>query len=222
MTEAQKKQKQLQKVSEGLNTFKQVADKLRSLSATYDQWIDEAAENGLDDYYEQLIAEKVEVQETVMDLDVVYRQILQQATLAVVFSELKTLPSAMKACKGLLSSSPDFKKLGKSMKSFRGYLDKVRLNLHDMRREMMDSAKANLNPALANIVGDVATDPKHQQRIEAERRASEARIAAKYVSGSHAVSISTDPATAEEAASAGAATDVDAIIAAIDEEKKKG
>ena len=228
MTEAQKKQKQLQKVSESLNTFKQVADKLRALTGLYTEWIDEAAKNGDDEYSNQLIEEKVENDEIVADLDSLYRQVLQQATLAAVLGELSTLPAAVKACKGLLSASPNFKKIGKSVKSFRSELDKARLSLHEMRQELRGQVKSNYNPDFfANLTStnakEAAADPKHRQRLEAEKAARDARLAAGVVSGMVAAPVNTTPATAEQIAGAGnGATDVDEIIAAMDEEKRKG
>ena len=202
-----KELKRLNQIAEGVAKISEAREAIEHLSRQYNAWIDEAAELGEDEYSDQLIAEKVELDEFARNLKFLEVQVRESAVTANTFNGLQKLQVAMAACKSLLTTSPNLKKLGKQMASFKSSLAKARTSLKDLREEL----SASKDPVYADLFGTkTADDPNIAKRIAAEKAAREARLAAK-------VSSTIPSPIAGEAF----ATDIDAITAMIEEENKK-
>ena len=206
-SKVEKELKQKKQIAEGVAMIQEARSSVEELTAKYDAWIDEAAELGEDEYSDQLIEEKVELIEFVRNLTFLEEKVRVSAVTAKTFSELKKLPAAMQACKGLLAAGPNLKQLGKQMASFKSSLDGARLSLKDLRSEL----SASKDPVYTDLFGKkTSEDPHIASRIAAEKTAREKRLMVK-----------TNKNAPTPVASEDAATDIDAITAMIDEENKK-
>lgn len=212
MKKSDKEYKKYEQIGEGVTMIRDSRESIEKLAKRYDQWIDEAAELGEDDYSNQLIEDKVELNEFARNLSFLEVKVTESAVSANTFSGLKNLPVAMSACKSLLTAAPDLKKLGKQMASFKTSLDGARTSLKGLRTELSKSK----NPACSELFGiGRAKDPKMADKIEAEKKAREARLAAK-------ISKNVPNPVASENTSENMATNMDDIIEMINEENKKG
>lgn len=227
MNETDKKMKQLEKISTAIATFKSAEDRLSELAKCYDQWIDEEAMKGNDAYSDELLECKVDLEDFIADLNATSRYIEHTAVEVSVYGSLSTLPGAVKACNGLLNDMPDLSKVGKSLKALRAKLDGARESFRKMRKDLSISKEGNINPALRGL-GAGLSDPQRAKKIEAAKRARDARLALAISKEGAAVTPAgagvdiTEGASAAASASAGAgATDIDAITKMIDDEKKK-
>ena len=210
--------KQQQQIAAGLATLKQARQSVDDLAARYDEWIDQAAELGEDEYSDQLIADQVELEEFSRNLSFFEIRITEGAVSAQAFSQLKTLPGVLDCCRGLLKQGLDLPKIGKQMAGFKASLDKARTSLKDLRSEL--SAK----DTTVDLFGrPVKEDPKIASKIAAKKQAREARLAARLASESvtPVAAETVAGASAGASTSAGSTTDIDAITAMIDEERKK-
>lgn len=202
-----KELKKLNQIAEGVAQITEAREAIMHLSSQYNNWIDEAAELGEDEYSDQLIADKVELDEFARNLKFLEVQVRESAVTANTFNGLQKLHAAMDACKSLLTAGPNLKKLGKQMASFRTSLEKARTSLKDLRSEL----SASKDPVYTDLFGKkTADDPNIAKKIAAEKAAREARLAAKISN--------TVPSPV---ASESFATDIDAITAMIEEENKK-
>lgn len=89
---------------------------LQKFGARYDEHIDHAAMRGDDKRAKQLIKQKIGVYALAEQLQTLKGNLELGAYTSQVMSDLGTLPAAIAGCKGLLSESPNFDKLGKSIK----------------------------------------------------------------------------------------------------------
>lgn len=89
---------------------------LQKFGAKYDYHIDQAALRGDDARAKQLIKQKISVYSLAEQLLTLKGNIELGAYTSQVASHLSTLPGAIAGCKGLLAESPNFKKLGDSIK----------------------------------------------------------------------------------------------------------
>lgn len=89
---------------------------LNKFGARYDEHIDRAAMRGDDKRAKQLIKQKIGVYALAEQLQTLKGNLELGAYTSQVMSDLGTLPTAIAGCKGLLSESPNFDKLGKSIK----------------------------------------------------------------------------------------------------------
>lgn len=89
---------------------------LQKFGAKYDEHIDHAAMRGDDKRAKQLIKQKIGVYALADQLQTLKGNLELGAYTSKVMSDLGTLPAAIAGCKGLLSESPNFAKLGKSIK----------------------------------------------------------------------------------------------------------
>lgn len=202
-----KELKKLNQIAEGVAQISEARESVEHLSVQYNAWIDEAAELGEDEYSDQLIAEKVEMEEFARILRALEVKVRANAVTANTFNGFQKLPVAMDACKSLLNSGANLKKLGKQMASFKSSLEKARTSLKDLRSEL----SASKDPVYNDLFGKkTADDPGIAKKIAAEKAAREARLAAKVSS------TIPSPIAGEEFA-----TDIDAITAMIEEENKK-
>lgn len=202
-----KELKKLNQIGDGVAMIEESLKSIEHLASQYDSWIDEAAELGEDEYSDQLIAEKVEMEEFARILEALKVKVRANAVTANTFNGFQKLPAAMDACKSLLNAGPNLKKLGKQMASFKSSMEKATTTLKDLRSELI----ASKDPVYNDLFGKkTADDPDIAKKIAAEKAAREARLAAK-------VSSTIPSPIAGEAF----ATDIDAITAMIEEENKK-
>ncbi len=214
MAKIDKELKQEQQIAEGLATIQEARESIDNLAKRYDEWIDQAAELGEDEYSDQLIADQVELEEFSRNLSFFEVRIREGAVSARAFSKLKDLPNVMDCCKSLLKKGLDLPKIGKQMAGFKTSLDKARTSLRDLRGEL----SASKDPVYTDLFGKhTKEDPKISAKIAAKKQAREARLAAKIASSTVtpvASGVGTETASSTSA-------DIDAITAMIDEERKK-
>lgn len=105
-----------EKILNALDALDASMRQLRKFGAKYDTHIDNAALRGDDVRARKLIKQKIGVYALADQLSTLKSNMELGAYTAKVMSDLGTLPDAITACKGLLSESPNFKKLGDSIK----------------------------------------------------------------------------------------------------------
>lgn len=195
-----KKQSNMEMVAEGLTLIEESSRELSTLSARYNDWIDEAARLGEDDYSNQLIEDKVDTDDFRRDLDFLMLQIRSGAITAKTFNNLKKIPGAIKACGVLLKAGPDFTKLGRDITKFKKGLNNAKSSLRGLRAEISKDRECNLSID-ERVVG---ARPEVSERVKAEQAARELRLMRSASSGASI----TVPEQAIEADS----VDIDAII----------
>ena len=211
MSKADKQLKQYKQIGESVAMITETRETVEQLAKRYDEWIDEAAELGEDSYSDQLIEEQIDLEDFARDLKFLEAKVIQNAISAKTFNELKKLPAAMTSCRKLLLGSPNMKKLVKQMSDFGQSIDKSRASLKDLRAELSSSK----DPLYADLFGDKKTfDPKRASKIDAKKKAREARFAAK-------VSKNVPTPMAPSVAAASTDATADAIAQMIAEENRK-
>ena len=206
-----KEVKKQQQIAKGIVELRQARESIDELARKYDEWIDQAAELGEDEYSDQLIAEQVEMEEFSRDLSFFEVSINVGAVSADAFNKLQMLPQVISNCKGLLNAGPNLTKIGKQMSEFKKALGSSRISLKDLRNELSP------NKDYEKVFGKKSTvDPKIASKIDAKKQAREARLAAKIASSTiNPVESGVGAETASSTA------DIDAITAMIEEERKK-
>lgn len=214
MSKLDKELMQEQKIAEGLATIQEARESVDELAKRYNQWIDDAAVLGEDEYSDQLISDQVELEEFSRNLSFFEIRIREGAVSARAFSKLKSLPGVMESCKSLLKKGLDLPRIGKQMAGFKTSLDKARTSLRDLRSEL----SASKDSVYTDLFGKkTREDPKIAAKIAAKKQAREARLAAKIEEESVTP---VESGVGAEVSSIGT-TDIDAITAMIDEERKK-
>lgn len=202
-----KEQQQRKTIADTLVQIDNAIKSFESLAGQYDHWIDEAAELREDEYSDQLIEEKVETTEMIRTFKFLYAQIKSGAMTGAAFGDLKNLPAAISACKGILKQTPKIMALSKEMSSLKESLKERREALRSLRRQVADRKDAVYQSE------EQATRDDFKRRVEEEKRAREARIASKIARKEAPVSVNA----AQDASN----SNVDDILRALEEEKKK-
>ena len=170
-----------EKIIAALDAIDSSVRKLQKFGAKYDDHIDRAALRGDDARAKQLIKQKIGVFSLADQLSTLKSNIELGAYTAQVMSVLGTLPAAISACKGLLSESPNFKKLGDSIKRI----------FKDMQKPETEISKLNgilenvLSPAPASTLTsrlDGTADTEMSDQFKAEYAAMLERIKVKVAS----------------------------------------
>lgn len=216
MSDAKKRNKELkqeQDIAEGLATIQEARESVDELAKRYVEWIDQAAELGEDEYSDQLIADQIELEEFSRDLEFIEVMIRKQAISARALGRLKALPKVVACCKSL-PKGLDLPKIGKQLAGLKDLLANSRISLKDLRRELSDS-KTSVHEELFGK--KAKEDPKISAKIAAKKQAREARLATKIESNKVSP---VESGVGMDMASA-TSTDIDAITAMIDEERKK-
>ncbi len=210
MAKISKELKQEQQIAEGLATIKEARESVDELARQYNDWIDQAAELGEDEYSDQLIAEQVELEMFSGDLQFIEVQIRKNAVSARALGRLKALESVVSSCKNL-GKGLDLKKIGKQLAGLKTSLDSSKTSLRDLRSEL----SATKDPVYTDLFGKhTKEDPKIAAKIAAKKQEREARLVIK-TEGKKVAPVESGVG-AESSAS-----DIDAITAMIDEERKK-
>ncbi len=210
MAKISKELKQEQQIAEGLATIKEARESVDALAAQYNDWIDQAAELGEDEYSDQLIAEQVELEMFSGDLQFIEVQIRKNAVSARALGRLKALNDVVSSCKNL-GKGLDLKKIGKQLAGLKTSLDSSKTSLRDLRSEL----SATKDPVYTDLFGKkTKEDPKVAAKIAAKKQEREARLVIK-TEGKKVAPV--DSGVGADTA----ASDIDAITAMIDEERKK-
>lgn len=202
-----------QQIADGLSTIQEARESVDELAKRYDEWIDQAAELGEDEYSDQLIADQIELEEFSRDLSFIEVMIRKQAVSARALGRLNALPKVVACCKSL-PKGLNLPKIGKQLAGLKELLANSRISLRDLRSELSDS-KTSVHEELFGK--KTQEDPKISAKIVAKKQAREARLAAKIESSKVSP---VESGVGAEAVSP-ASTDIDAITAMIDEERKK-
>ena len=128
-----KKMSNDEKIIAALDALDKSVRNLQKFGSRYDEHIDNAAMRNDDKRAKQLIRQKIGVYSLAEQLQTLKGNIELGAYTAQVMSDLGTLPAAIAGCKGLLSESPNFDKLGNSIKRI----------FKDMERPVDEISKLN-------------------------------------------------------------------------------
>ncbi len=146
---------------------------LEKYGARYDEHIDRAALRGDDARAKQLIKQKHRVYSLAEQLVTLKSNIELGACTSQAISQLGAIPAAIAGCKGLLAETPNFAKLGKSIKSI----------FKDMNKSEAEIAKLNaiLEPEPAQTVasrldGTVVSEEENSDWFKAEYAAMVERV----------------------------------------------
>ncbi|MDR3263096.1 MAG: hypothetical protein LBT30_02195 [Clostridiales bacterium] len=201
------KKSSLEQVAEGLALIKESREELEALATQYNEWIDEAARLGEDAYSDQLIDDKVELEAFVDDLKFLELQVRTGAITAKTFNNLKNMPAAIAACRGLLKSGPNFIKLGKDIATFKTGLNTAKASLSGLRVELSKEKKLTVDERIAG------KKKEDSQKVKAEKEARELRLMKPGAGKSSSVAMPAESAAADS-------VDIDAIIDAENGKKK--
>lgn len=208
----QKQYEQEKMIAETIVTIRTQREDIEKLAVDFGEHAFEAAKLSQNEYADELLETQVELEDFADNLKYLELKVRTTAITAKTMGKLRELPVALGACKNIFCKGPDFKKLGKDMASLLDSLGTARNQFKELR---MSLGKTK-DPVYAEVFGErAAEDPKIRERIEAKKKALEARMFA-YVNKAEAA-----PVPAAEAVSAEDAAKVDAIAAMIDEESKR-
>lgn len=210
MAKLSKELKQEQQIAEGVAAFREARESMDSLALRLNDWIDQAAELGEDEYSDQLLETQCEIEDLSRNFSFFEILVTESAVTASAFNKLKGLSGVVSCCKGLLKGGVDLKSVGKQLGRMKTDLKKAKTSLRDMRAEL----SGEKDKVYTDLFGKKTnTDPKIAARIAEKKQARAARLAVKLEAKA---AIPVESGVGEEV-SAG----IDAITAMIDEEKKK-
>lgn len=128
-----KKQTNDEKIIAALDALDKSTRDLMKFGARYDEYIDQAAMRGDDKRAKLLIKQKISVYALAEQLKTLKGNIELGAYTAHAVADMAKLPAAIAGCKGLLSESPNFGKLGKDIQKI----------FEDMQRPVDEISKLN-------------------------------------------------------------------------------
>ncbi len=170
------KQTNDQKIIAALDALDKGIGNLQKFGARYDAYIDEAALRGDDARARQLIEQKIRTYALSEQLKTLKSNIELGAFTAHAISELGKLPAAIAGCKGLLTESPDFSKLGKNISAI----------FKEIGKSEEELAKLNeiLNPKPVESVssrldGTFVNEAQNSDQFKAEYAAMIERVKAR-------------------------------------------
>lgn len=198
-----------EKIIAAMDAIDKSVRSLQKFGAKYDSYIDAAILRNDDARAKQLIMQKHKVYQLAEQLGTLKSNIELGAFTASALSELDKLPAAISGCKGLLAESPDFAKLGKSMKSIFKDINASEQELAKFNSIMDDALATGTKPTIASRLD--GSDEEDTDWFKAEMASAMERV--KGVVGSTTVA---KPET--EAAATG---DIDYAGIVAEENKKK-
>lgn len=205
-----KKQSNDDKIIAALDAIDRSVRNLQKFGARYDEHIDQAAMRGDDRRAKQLIRQKIGVYALAEQLRTLKGNIELGAYTAQAMSDLSTLPAAIAGCKGLLAESPNFGKLGDSIKRIFKDMQKpvdeiTRLN------DILDGALAPQSESTLASRLDGTAEEEVSDQFRAEYAAMMERIKSK---------ITPEPIAKPVAGTESITGDID-YAGIVDEENKK-
>lgn len=205
-----KEQKQRKTIADTLVQIRNARENFQELAEKYDEWIDDAADLREDAYSDQLIEDKVGVLEMVRNFKFIETQIETGAITSAAFGELNNLPEAITACRTILNKKPNIQSLSKELSKLQSSLKESREALRSMRRKLTDDSSETYK----SIFGEKKSmSPEFARQVEEEKRARQARLGARIAKKEAPVVVDSVQGETMH--------DIDSILRAIDEEKKK-
>ena len=183
---------------------------LQKFGARYDEHIDRAAMRGDDKRAKQLIKQKIGVYALAEQLQTLKGNLELGAYTSQVMSDLGTLPAAIAGCKGLLSESPNFDKLGKSIKRIFKDMQKPADEISKLN-DILDGVLAPQSESSLTSRLDGTSETEESEQFQAEYAAMMERIKSKVAPETIA-----NPVVSTE----GVTGDID-YAGIVDEENKK-
>ena len=199
------------KIIEALDALDGSVRKLQKFGARYDEHIDRAALRGDDARAKQLIRQKIGVYNLAEQLATLKSNIELGAYTAQVMSDLGALPAAIAACKGLLAESPNFKKLGDSIKRIFKDMQKPETEISKLNDILEEALSPKPAITLASRLDGTANDEVSDQ-FKAEYAAMVERIKGK---------VATEPIAKPITAADDATGDIDYADLIEEENRKK-
>lgn len=199
-----------EKIIAALDALDKSVRNLQKFGARYDEHIDRAAMRGDDVRAKQLIKQKIGVYALSEQLVTLKGNLELGAYTSQVMSDLGTLPAAIAGCKGLLSESPNFDKLGKSIKRI----------FKDMQKPESEISK--LNDILDGVLAPQA-ERSLTSRLDGVSAAEESdQFKAEYAAMMERIKSKVAPETIAKpvAAAEGITGDID-YAGIVEEENKK-
>lgn len=151
---------------------------LQKFGARYDEHIDRAAMRGDDKRAKQLIKQKIGVYALAEQLQTLKGNLELGAYTSQVMSDLGTLPAAIAGCKGLLSESPNFDKLGKSIKRIFKDMQKPADEISKLN-DILDGVLAPQSESSLTSRLDGTSETEESEQFQAEYAAMMERIKSK-------------------------------------------
>lgn len=211
-----KKQTNDQKIVAAMDAIDKSTRNLQRFGERYNEYIDQAVIRGDDKRAKQLIKQKIGVFALADQLTTLKSNIELGAYTAQVAADMGKLPDAIAGCKGLLAESPNFSKLGSSIKKIFKDMEKPAEEigkLNDILDSVLSpSAEPTLTSRLDGVPEDETTDA-----FKREWEAMMVRVGMKTNSGK----IEPAVAPAEKAAIDPLTGDVDYAGIMADENKKQ-
>ena len=205
-----KKQSNDEKIIAALDAIDKSVGNLQRFGARYDEHIDQAAMRGDDKRAKQLIKQKINVYALADQLKTLKGNIELGAYTAHAVADMAKLPAAIAGCKGLLSESPSFKKLGADIQKVFKDMDKPVQEIDKLNKILDGVLSPSSEPSLTSRLDGVPEEEKSEQ-FQAEYAAMIERIKGK---------VSPETVT-KPAAEANEATGEIDFAGIIDEENKK-
>lgn len=173
-----KKQSNDEKIIAALDALSKSVRDLHKFGARYDEYIDKAAMRGDDKRAKQLIKQKIGVYSLAEQLDTLRSNIELGAYTAHAVADMGKLPEAIAGCKGLLAESPNFKKVGDSIKKIFNDMQKPVAELTKLNEILDDVLAPQPELSLTSRLDGVNEDETSEQ-FNAEYAAMMERIKAK-------------------------------------------
>lgn len=210
-----KKKSNDEKIISALNAVDKSVRNLKKFGAKYDEYIDQAAMRGDDKRAKQLIRQKIGVYGLAEQLTTLKSNIELGAYTAQAVADMATLPDAIAGCKGLLSESPNFGKLGDSIKKIFKDMQKPVEEISKLN-DILDGALSPTQATLTSRLDGVDSEEENSEQFNVEYAAMMERIKSK-IAGESVAAPAAAPAAADNSATG--AINFDGIIA--EENKKK-
>ena len=132
-------------IAKAIYLVRESRTELENLAPLYMDWSVEAAENGQDEYSDQLLEERAELDDFCGDMKDLELKITKSAVTAKSFKNLSKLAETIKASRRLYTSGVNFSQIGSSLAEFKRNLGIGATAVKDLRRELsMTSAPADL------------------------------------------------------------------------------
>ena len=169
-----KKQSNDNKIIEAMDALDKSIRYLQKFGAKYDTYIDDAALRQDDARAKQLIKQKIRVYRLIEQFKTLKSNIELGAYTSQAISELGKLPAAISGCRGLLAESPDFEKLGKSIASIFGDINKSESELAQLNNILDPKPVETIASRLDDTVEEEESD-----QFKAEYAAMIGRVKSK-------------------------------------------
>lgn len=165
-----KKQSNDEKIIGALDAIDKSTRNLENFAKQYDRHIDQAALRNDKNRVTKLIRQKIAVYALINQLQTLKGNIELGAYTAKAISDMGKLPAAIAGCKGLLSESPNFSALGKSIKKVFKDMDISTNQLEELNNILDNVLTPQTESSLdtySNANGNYANDEQFQTEYAA-------------------------------------------------------